>query len=223
MKRIVSCTAALFVACVVLMAFVASPVYASTTLGDSNVETVTTTIVPQYVMALTKFTVSGSANITSVSLYVQYTGSDGSQCLKFGIYADNGRSYGQSSPFLEPLVGATRNGYCFRTGDFGPGWETWSLLPGDTMAIGSGTYWLCMLALKGYGTVYHFTYTGAYGGQTLYQYGYFYYGFPASYTLGYPYVSFGNLTITNANLILPFNVNNPGEYDAPFSFYATGA
>ena len=167
MKRIVSCTAALFVACVVLMAFVASPAYASTILGDSNVEPVTTTIVPQYVMALTKFTVSGSTNITSVSLYVQYTGSDGSQCLKFGIYADNGRSYGQSSPFLEPLVAATRNGYCFQTGDFGPAWETWTLLPGDTMAIGSGTYWLCMLASEAYGTIYHFTYTGAYGGQTL--------------------------------------------------------
>jgi hypothetical protein len=210
-----------------------SPVYASTILGDSNVEVATSTLVggndpigatvDQYVMALTKFTTTSATTITSVSLYLQYTGSDGSQCIKFGIYGDNGGPYGQSNPFGQPLFGATHNGYCFEKGDFGPAWETWTLLPEDQMSIGPGTYWLCTLALEGYGTIYHYTYTGSYGGQFLYQYGYFYYGFPASYALGFPPTVFGNTTYTDGQgLILPFNPANIGEYDAPYSFYATG-
>jgi hypothetical protein len=91
------------------------------------------------------------------------------------------------------------------------------------MAVGAGTYWLCTLASEGYGTVYHFTYTGSYGGQFLYQYGYFYYGFPASYALGYPPTIFGNTTyIDGQYLVLPYNSANIGEYNAPYSFYATG-
>jgi hypothetical protein len=174
-------------------------------------------------MALTKFTVSRPTTIKSISLYLQYANSDGSQCIKFGIYGDNGGPYGQSSPLYQPLVAATHNGYCLQTGNFGPAWETWTLLSGDYMVVGAGTYWLCTLALEGYGTIYHFTYTGSYGGQFLYQYGYFYYGFPASYALGYPPTVFGNTTYTNGEyLLLPYNSANIGNYNAPYSFYATG-
>ena len=199
-------------------------VLGDTVLGDTNVEPVTTTLGPaNYVMALTKITVTQATTIRSVSLYLQYSGSDGSQCIKFGIYGDNGAAYGQSSPMNQPLIAATTNGYCFQFGDFGPAWETWALLPWDTLTVSTpGTYWLTALAKEDYGTVYHFTYTGAYGGQFLYKYGYFYYGFPASYTLGYPPTIFGNTTYSNANLILPFNAENIGDYDAPFSFFATG-
>jgi len=214
-----------FLVLVAFAAFICSPpVYAISILGDSNVELSTSTLVPQYVMALTKFTVTQAETIYAVSLYVQYTGSDGSQCIKFGVYQDNGGSYGQSNPVGQPLVAATHYGYCFQYGNFGPGWETWTLVPGDTMTIGPGTYWLTTLASEAYGTIYHFTYTGAYGGQYLYQYGYFYYGFPASYTLGYPTTVFGNTTYTNGQgLILPYNNNNIGQYDAPYSFYATAS
>lgn len=208
---------------VLLAVTVSSPVFATTILGDANVEPATTTLVSQYVMALTKFTVTSPTTIRAVSLFLQYTGSDGSQCIKFGVYGDNGGSYGQSSPLNQPLVAATHNGYCFRIGDFGPAWEIWPLLPEDFMTVGPGTYWLCTLASEGYGTIYHFTYTGAYGGQFLYRYGYFYYGFPASYALGYPPTVFGNTTYTDGQgLILPPYPTNIGEYDAPFSFYAIG-
>ena len=208
---------------VLLACTITSPVFATTVLGDSNVEPAASTLVASYVMALTKFTVTQATTLQSISLFLQYSGSDGSQCIKFGVYRDNGGPFGQSSPLYEPLVAATHYGYCFLTGDFGPAWETWVLLPGDQMMIGPGTYWLCTLALQGYGTVFHFTYTGAYGGQYLYQYGYFYYGFPASFELGFPPTVFGNTTYTNGQgNILPFNSADIGSYDAPFSFFATG-
>ena len=215
------CALALFL---VFLAFTfSSPVFGSNVLGDSNVEAATSTLVSEYVMALTKFTVTQPTTLQSISLFLQYGNSDGSQCIKFGVYGDNGGSYGQSSPLGQPLIAATHNGYCLQTGNFGPAWETWTLLPGDDMVIGAGTYWLCTLALEGYGTIYHFTYTGSYGGQFLYRYGYFYYGFPASYVLGYPPTVFGNTTYTDGQgLILPFNSGNIGEYNAPYSFYATG-
>jgi hypothetical protein len=221
MGKIEYCIPVLFL---VLLSFtISSPVFASTILGDSNVEPTTITLPKWYVMALTKFTVTRYTTVESFSLYVQYAGSDGSQCIKFGIYSDNGGSYGQSSPLWQPLVASTHNGYCFQTGNFGPAWETWALSPGDYMTLGPGTYWLCTLASERYGTIYHFTYTGSYGGQYLYQYGYFYYGFPASYALGYPPTAFGNTTYTNGqNNILPFNSADIGTYNAPFSFYASG-
>ena len=229
MRRIIHCILALFALSIALL--YSSPVYASTILGDSNVEPVTSTLVSQYVMALTKFTITQATTIQSVSLYLQYNGSDGSQCIKFGVYGDNGGSYGQSSPLSQALIASTHNGYCLQKGDFGPAWETWTLLPGDNMMIPSaGTYWLCTLALQGYGTIYHYTYTGSYGGQNFYQYGYFHYGFPASYALGFPPGPFGMAMIYPStqyiqipyNLILPFNTANIGEFDAPYSFYATG-
>ena len=209
----------------VIMALAAPFVLAQATVtyGDTNVEVATTNLLDNYVDALTKISVTEPTTITSVSMYLSYAGSDGTQCIKFGIYGDNGGPYGQSNPLNQPLIAATRNAYCFQVGNFGPGWETWTLLPSDQMTINPGTYWLATLASQDFGTIYHFTYTGAYGGQYLYNYGYFNYAFPASYALGFPSTVFANTTYTDGQgAILPFNPANIGQYDAPFSFYVTG-
>ena len=214
--------------CAILMllsiAAVSVPVFGSTVLGDTNVEPVASTLNAQYVEALTKITVNQSTVIHSVSMYLQYNGSDGSQCLKFGVYGDNGGSpYGQSSPMNEPLIASTRNGYCFVAGNFGPGWETWTLQPSDYLTIPAGVYWLAVLPEQDYGSIYRFTYTGLYPGQYLYNYGYFMYGFPASYALGFPPTVFGATPYGYGGyLILPFNSGNVGQYNAPYSFYVTG-
>ena len=201
-------------------------VFASIVLGDTNVEPVTSTFHAQYVEALTKITVTQPTVVQSVSMYLQYTGSDGSQCLKFAIYADDGGAYGQSTPLNEPLIAATQNGYCFVMGDFGPAWETWILQPSDYLTIPNpGVYWLAVLPKEAYGTIYHFTYTGAYSGQGLYNYGYFMYAFPASYALGIPPTLFaaGETPGNCGNgFVMPCYPTNVGEYNAPYSFYVTG-
>jgi hypothetical protein len=210
-------------AAIIALAIPFSSVQAQVTYGDTNIETATTNLLDNYVDALTKIIVTQPTTITSVSMYLQYSGSDGSQCIKFGLYGDNGGSYGQSNPLNQRLVAATVHAYCFQIGNFGPAWETWTLSPSDQMTIGPGTYWLATLASQDFGTIYHFTYTGAYGGQYLYNYGYFNYAFPASYALGFPPTNFGNTTYTNGQgNILPFNPANIGEYNAPFSFYVSG-
>jgi hypothetical protein len=123
----------------------------------------------------------------------------------------------------EPLIASTKNGYCFVVGNFGPGWETWALQPSDYITIPAGVYWLAVLPEQSYGLIYHFTYTGIYPGQYLYNYGYFMYGFPASYALGFPPTVFGATPYGYGGyLILPFNSGNVGEYNAPYSFYVTG-
>lgn len=213
----------LYLAAMIALTAPLASAYAQVTYGDTNIELSTTNLLDNYVDALTKIVVTQPTTITSVSMYLQYAGSDGSQCIKFGIYRDSGGSWGQSNPLNQSLVAATHYGYCFLLGDFGPAWETWLLLPSDYMVVGPGTYWLATLASQDFGTIYHFTYTGAYGGQYLYNYGYFNYAFPASYALGFPPTVFGNTTYTNGEgNILPFNPTNVGEYDAPFSFYVTG-
>jgi hypothetical protein len=197
-------------------------VFGSTVLGDTNIEVVTSTLSAQYVEALTKITVTQPMVIHSVSIYLQYTWSDGSQCLKFAIYGDNGEGYGQSSPLNEPLISATQNGYCFVTGNFGPAWETWNLQPSDYLNIpAAGVYWIAVLPEQSYGTIYHFTYTGLYPAQYLYTYGYFSYAFPASYVLGFPPAVFGAIP-ANGYIIQP-NAPNVGDYNAPYSLYVTGA
>jgi len=197
-------------------------VFASAVLGDANIELVASGFNAQYVEALTKFTASRPTTLTSVSMYLQYSDSDGSQCLKFGIYADNGAAYGQSSPLNEPLISATQNGYCFQvTSQFGPAWETWNLEPSDYLTIPSaGVYWLAVLPKEGWGTIYHFTFTGLYPSQYLYTYGYFMYAFPASYVLGFPPAVFGAIP-TNGYVVQP-NAPTVLDYNAPYSFYATG-
>ena len=203
--------------------FALAQIVPSITYGDTNVEVYTTNLLDNYVDALTKIVVTQPTTITQVSMYLYYTGSDGSQCIKFGIYGDNGASWAQSNPLNEPLVASTHNAYCFVVGDFGPAWETWPLLPSDYMVVGPGTYWLATLASQDFGTIYRFTYTGSYGGQYLYKYGYFNYAFPASFTLGFPPVAFGNTTyVAGEGLILPTFPTDIGDYNAPYSFYVSG-
>ena len=55
--------------------------------GDQNVEQWAGTIGANIVQAYSMFTVPGPALIRSVSMYLQYAGSDGSQCMRFGIYS----------------------------------------------------------------------------------------------------------------------------------------
>ena len=203
--------------------FAAAQVVPSISYGDTNVEVYQTTLFDNYVDALTKIIVTQPTTITQVSMYLRYRGSDGSQCVKFGIYGDNGASRGISNPLNQPLVAATHNGYCFLLGDFGPAWETWSLLPSDYMVVTPGTYWLATLASQDYGTIYRYTYTGSYGGQYLYNYGYYNYAFPASYTFGFPPTVFGNATyVAGENNVLPTYPTDIGDYDAPYSFYVSG-
>lgn len=214
----------LLLAAVTLLASQSAAVSASTNYGDTNVEPLASTLIQQYVVALTKITVTHPTVMQSVSLYVQYTGSDGSQCLKFGIYADG---YNGNGPLGQSLVAATQNGYCFLvTASFGPAWETWQLAPSDYLTITTpGVYWLCSLALQAYGTIYHYTYTGMYGGQFLYDYAYYSYSYPASYSLGFPQINFPHDSYAQNNPL----VNYPraanftiSQYNAPFSFYMTG-
>jgi len=197
-------------------------VSALTNYGDTNIELLTSTLIQQYVVALTKITVTHPIVMQSVSLYLQYTGSDGSQCIKFGIYADDG-----NGPLGQSLVAATRNGYCFQvTENWGPAWETWQLAPSDYLTINTpGIYWLCTLANQAYGTIYHYTYTGSYGGQYLYDYAYYSYSYPASYSLGFPQINFpqGSYAQNNPLVNYPRAANfTIAEYNAPFSFYMTG-
>jgi flagellar biosynthesis protein FliQ len=219
----------LLLAAVALIASQSVGVSASTNYGDTNIEPLTSTLIQQYVVAMTKITVTNPVVMQSVSLYLQYTGSDGSQCLKFGIYADAGNDIG---PLGSSLVAATRKGYCFQiTESFGPAWETWQLAPSDYLTISTpGVYWLCTLASQAYGTIFHYTYTGAYGGEYLYNYGYYSYSFPASYPLGFPQINFPHDSYAQ-NTPIP-SVSGPhypsplnftiSEYNAPFSFYMTG-
>jgi len=208
------------------IAAVSAPVFASTVLGDTNIEPVFSTFNAQYVEALTKITVTQPTVIHSVAMYLQYTGSDGSQCLKFGIYGDSGGSYGQSNPLNQPLIAATRNGYCLRvTTSFGPAWENFTLQPSDYLTIPSaGVYWLAVLPKESFGNIYHFTFTGLDSAFYSYTYGYFMYAMPASYALGFPTVfGYGETPGNCGNgFIMPCNPNNVGEYNAPYSFYVAG-
>jgi hypothetical protein len=208
--------AIVLLAIIMLLVVQSSHVSAQTNYGDTNVEVYPVTLTSQQVVALTKITVTQPTTFQSVSLYLQYYGSDGSQCIKFGIYADNNGT--KSGPIGEQLVAATTNGYCIPVVNSNGAWQTWNLLPSDYLTINSpGVYWLCTLALQSYGTIFHFSYTGAYGGQGYYNYGYSSYSFAASYTLGFPpSVGFGTNT----------QYQNFPNYDryltnttAPYSFY----
>jgi hypothetical protein len=195
--------------CLMLLALfvVAQPVIAQTfgaTLafyGDPNVEQWSGTIGGDLVQAYTMMTINAPTLIQSVSLYLQYSGSDGSQCMYFGIYQDNG----SGSPVGQPLVNATGHAYCLRAAaTWGPAWQSWKLRPSDYMLISTpGTYWLCTLAKQTYGTIYHYSYAGAYD----YTYGYMDYFFVAPFSIGFP---------------LFFSLNPASESNGPYSFYATG-
>ena len=168
--------------------------------GDPNVEQWTSTIGANEVQAYLMFTVPGPVIIQSVSMYMQYSGSDGTQCLKFGIYPDNG----SGSPAGQSLVSATKNAYCLHgSASWGPAWETFRLRTNDTLSLPSaGTYWLTILAPYTYGSVYHYAYSSSYD----YSYGYATYFFTTPYSTGFP---------------TTFMSNPQYEGNGPYSIYVT--
>jgi len=148
--------------------------------GDQNIEQWSSTIGGNMVQAYVMFTVPGPAVIQYISMYTQYTGSDGTQCMLFGIYQDNG----SGSPAGQPLVASTKTSYCLHgSASWGPGWETWKLRTNDTLTIpAGGDYWLATLAAQTYGSIYHYAYSSSYD----YTYGYATYFFTTPYSLGFP-------------------------------------
>jgi len=172
----------------------------SMNFGDQNVEQWTSTIGGSIVQAYVMFSVPGPVVIQSVSMYVQYSGSDGSQCMKFGIYQDNGNG----SPAGQTLVASTTFSYCLHgSASWGPAWETWKLRPNDTLSIqAAGDYWLATLASQTYGSVYHYAYSSSYD----YTYGYATYFFATPYSQGFP---------------TTFSSNPAWESNGPYSAYVT--
>ena len=169
--------------------------------GDQNIEQWQGTVGGDTVQAYLMFSVPGPVLIRSVSMYLQYSGSDGSQCMWFGVYADNGNG----SPAGQPLIASTRNTYCLRPGvTWGPAWQTWNLR-GDALFLpGAGTYWLAVLAPQSFGNVYHYAYSSSYD----YTYGYATYFFTTPYAQGFP----------------PFFNSNPSwEGNGPYSIYVTAS
>ena len=128
--------------------------------GDQNIEQWTGTIGGNMVQAYLLFSVPGPVVVRSVSMYLQYSGSDGSQCMRFGIYNDDG----SGSPAGQYLVASTTNAYCLHGSvTWGPAWQTWKLHPSDYMTINAtGTYWLAVLAAQTYGNIYHYAYSSSY-------------------------------------------------------------
>jgi hypothetical protein len=173
-----------------------------TNYGDQNVEQWTSTIGGNMVQAYMMFTVPGPVVIQSISMYVQYSGSDGSQCMWFGIYQDNGNG----SPAGQPLVASTKTTYCLHgSASWGPAWETWRLRSNDTLSIpAAGDYWLATLAAQTYGNICHYAYSSSYD----YTYGYATYFFTTPYSLGFPTY---------------FSSSPAWEGNGPYSIYVTAS
>ena len=190
------------------------------TYGDSNVELTADSIPANLVEAYLRITVTQPIIIQSVSLYLQYTGSDGSQCIKFGIYRDD--PLGSRNPKGQPLVAATQNGYCLGASTtWGPGWYNWTLIPSDYLAIKTpGTYWLSLLAKYNFGTIYHYSTTqvcnsyysnlGCYSSYYDYTYGYNNWAVYSPYSQGFPR-NFSSTAMTEQS-----------QNNAPYSLYVTG-
>jgi hypothetical protein len=168
------------------------------TYGDTNIEQWTGTIAGDIVQAYLTFSVPGPVIIQSVSMYMQYSGSDGSQCMFFGIYQDNGNG----SPAGQPLISSTKTAYCLHGSVmWGPSWQTWKLRPGDNLTIpAAGTYWLATLAKQTYGYIYHYAYSWSYD----WTYGYSTYFFYSLYSNGFP---------------TTFSSNPAWESNGPYSMY----
>lgn len=176
--------------------------------GDRNVEPYQGTIGGNVVQAYTLVTITKPTVFQSVSMYLAYSGSDGSQCMLFGIYADNG----SGSPVGQPLVAYTKNAYCLHgSGSWGPAWQTWNLKPGDYLTITQpGQYWLSTLASQTFGSIYHYAYTGT---SYDYTYGYANYFLAGSFQNGFPTV-FSNYQSVGSGY--------GWESNGPYSFYMTG-
>lgn len=172
--------------------------------GDRNVEPYAGTLGANLVQAYTLVSIDKPTTLQSVSMYIAYAGSDGSQCILFGIYSDNG----SGSPAGQPLVAYTKHAYCLHgSGSWGPAWQTWNLKPSDYLTISQpGQYWLCTLAEQTYGSIYHYAYTGT---SYDYTYGYANYFFPSSFNDGFP------TTFSSA-------LGIGWESNAPYSFYMSG-
>jgi len=168
--------------------------------GDQNVEQWAGTIGANTVQAYLMFSVPGPVVIQSVSMYITYSGSDGSQCMRFGVYEDNGNG----SPAGEPLVASTTGTYCLHGSvSWGPAWETWNLHPSDYLTLNAtGTYWLAVLAPYSFGSVYHYAYSSSYD----YTYGYATYFFGAQFSQGFPTI---------------FSSTPAWEGNGPYSIYVT--
>jgi len=175
--------------------------FALMNFGDQNIEQWTGTISANIVQAYTMITIPGPIAIQSVSIYTQYSGSDGTQCFLFGVYADNG----SGSPAGQPLVASTKTAYCLHGSvNWGPAWETWRLRPFDIMVLPTaGSYWLAILASQTFGSIYHYAYSSSYD----YTYGYADYFFVAPFSTGFPAV---------------FTSTPAWEGNGPYSFYVTG-
>ena len=171
-----------------------------TSYGDQNIEQWSSTIGGNMVQAYVMFSMPGPTVIRSVSMYVQYSGSDGSQCMLFGIYQDNG----SGSPAGQPLVAYTKTTYCLHgSASWGPAWQTWTLRVNDTLSIpAAGDYWLATLASQTYGNIYHYAYSSSYD----YTYGYATYFFTTPYSLGFPTL---------------FSSSPAWEGNGPYSIYVT--
>jgi hypothetical protein len=172
-----------------------------TSYGDTNVEQWSSTIGGNVVQAYLMFSTPTPLLILSVSMYVQYSGSDGSQCMRFGVYLDNGNG----SPAGQPLVASTWNFYCLHGSvSWGPDWETWRLRPNDFLNITQpGTYWLAVLATQSFGNVYHYAYSSSY--DYTYSYATYYFSTPA--LQGFPLI---------------FSYNPAWEGNGPYSVYVSG-
>jgi hypothetical protein len=202
MKRRLSICLALVAVFIIAQPIVAQTFGATLTFyGDPNVEQWSSTIGGDLVQAYSMITVDSPTVLHSISMFLQYSGSDGSQCMYFGIYQDNG----SWNPAGQPLVVATSHAYCLRSAaTWGPAWQTWKLIPSDYLIISTpGTYWLCTLAKQTYGTIFHYSYAGAYD----YTYGYSDYFFVAPFANGFPQF---------------FSPNPASETNGPYSLYATG-
>jgi hypothetical protein len=183
---------------------------AQVSYGDQNIEQWSSTIGANIVQAYLWFNVNQPTVIKSITMFMQYSGSDGTTCIKFGIYRDSGTG----SVAGQPLVAATQNGYCLRpSASWGPAWETFNLLPSDYLVInGTGGFWLATLANQAFGQIYH--YSSNYGAYD-YNYGYATVFFQSNYAYGFPSTFAPASWTTNGGGLF-------WEGNGPYSIYVTG-
>ncbi len=77
---------------VVFALSVGSQAFATSTVtyGDQNIEQWSSTIGGNIIQAYLWFNINQPIVIKSVTMFMQFSGSDGTSCIKFGIYRDSG-------------------------------------------------------------------------------------------------------------------------------------